>query len=67
MFPTLKKHNGINTKKGKYSMKLSESDYPMPQGHTAHVLDEIFLRGDCQDQGLFNCSSRPNSGGIKEI
>ena len=21
----------------------------------------------CQDQGLFNCSSRPNSGGIKEI
>ena len=21
----------------------------------------------CQDQGLFSCSSRPNSGGIKEI
>ena len=21
----------------------------------------------CKDQGLFNCSSRPNSGGIKEI
>ena len=24
-------------------------------------------RCDCQDQGLFNQSSRPNSGGIKEM
>ena len=27
----------------------------------------ITILAVCQDQGLFNCSSRPNSGGIKEI